>query len=486
MIEANKTKVESTIYQRLSENQLQTLHNATLEILERTGIRMLDRDAVEIFKKGDCEVVDENLVHIPSWRVEWALNLTPKQIILYDQTGEPAIRLTGKRTYFGPGSDLLSIIDHRNDEYRETVLKDIQEFMLLLDALPNYDFVMSGFIPKDVPVEKVEVLQMQAMLEYTNKPVIYVTTGLENTLRDAQMAEIVAGGADEFRRRPFAACYINITHPLKHNADSLQKLIYLSEKRVPFVYRPSIVTRGLTGPVTQAGFLVCNNASTLAGLVLAQLTREGAPFIRCCCPGGTFDMKTMVGLHTGAEIRGFNEELSQFYNMPSFGLGGSTASKCVDQQAALEATLNLITCVQVGGGLLHDVGYMASSTTGSFIQTVICDEIISWISHYMKGLEIDEEQLALEVIHDVGSRSLADPSFGKFIETDHTLQHFREDYYPELIDQKHYDEWFADGATTLKDRAKAKVEKILAEHQPPSMDESTRKKLQDIVDSIGP
>lgn len=482
MIEANTTKVESTIYQRLSDSQLETLHHATLEILERTGIRILDDRAIEIFKKGDCDVEDGNRVHIPSWRVEWALNLTPKHMILYDQNGEPAIRLWGKRTYFGPGSDLLQIIDHRDDVCREAVQQDINEFMLLLDALPNYDFVMSGFIPKDVPVEKVEVLQMLAMLEYTNKPVIFVTTNMENTILDVEMAEAAAGGADELRKRPFAACYINITHPLKHNKDSLQKLIYLSEKRIPFVYRPSIVTRGLTGPVTQAGFLVCNNASTLAGVVLAQLTREGAPFIRCCCPGGTFDMKTMVGLHTGAEIRGFNEELSQYYKMPSFGLGGSTASKVVDQQAALEAAFNLITCVQAGGGLLHDVGYMGSSTMGSFVQTVICDEMISWVAHYMKGLDISDEQLALDVIHELGSRPLDDPSFGKFIETEHTLHHFREDYYPELFDQRHYDAWVAAGSTTLKDRAKAKIEKILAEHQPPPIDSAVRKKLQEVVD----
>jgi trimethylamine--corrinoid protein Co-methyltransferase len=481
MIEANKTSIDSTIYRRLSDSQLQTLHEATLEILERTGIRILDEQAVEIFKKGDCEVIDGNRVHIPSWRVEWALNLTPKQIILYDQTGEPAIRLGGRRTYFGPGSDLLRIIDHRDDVYRQATLKDVQEFTILMDALPNYDFAMSGFIPMDVPTHKVEVLQMQAMLENTNKPIVYVTTGMENTILDVEMAEIRVGGPDNFRRKPFAACYINISHPLKHNADSVQKLMYLSEKRIPFVYRPSISTRGLTGPVTQAGFLVCNNASTLAGVVLAQLTRQGAPFIRCSCPGGTFDMKTMVGHHTGAEIRGFNEELAHYYDMPCFGIGGSTSSKVVDQQASLEATTNLLTGVLAGSGLMHDVGYMAASTTGSFIQSVICDELIAWVRNYMKGLDTSPEQLALDVIHELGSRSIDDPVFGKFLDTQHTYEHFKEDYYPDLLDQQLYQDWFAGGATTLKDRAKVKVEEILATHKPAPLNSDISRKLQDVV-----
>lgn len=482
MIEANLIKLETSYYRRLTDCQCRTLHDATLEVLERTGIRILDEEAVKILKKGDCEVVDGNRVHVPSWRVEWALGITPKQVILYDQTGEPAIRLGGKRTFFGPGSDLLKILDYKSDECREATLQDVREYILLHDALPNYDFVMSGFIPKDVPVKKVETLQMQAMLENTNKPIVYVTTEMRNTELDVEMAAVVASGEDELRRRPFAACYINITHPLKHNPDSLQKLMYLSKKRLPFIYRPSITTRGLTGPVTQAGFLVCNNASTLAGLVLAHLTKEGAPFIRCCCPGGTFDMKTMVGTHTGAEIRGFNEELAQYYDMPSFGLGGSTASKVVDQQAVLEATLNLLTGVLAGGGLLHDVGYMGSSTMGSFIQTVVCHEIISWIKQYMKGLEINKEQLALDIIDEVGSKSIDDPSYGNFIGTSHTYRHFKEDYYPDLLDQHHYDDWVAAGSKTMKDRAKEKVEKILAEHQPPPMDEEIRKSLKEIVD----
>jgi trimethylamine--corrinoid protein Co-methyltransferase len=477
MIDANKTKLETSYYRRLSESQLETLHNASLEVMERTGVRFEDEEAVQILRDGGCEVTDGNRVHIPSWRVEWALNMAPKQIILYDQTGKPSIRLGGRKTFFGNGSDLLRLIDHRTDETREAVMQDVEDIVRVLDALPNYDFVMSGYIPKDVPVDKVEAEQMKVMLENTNKPIVYVTTDMPNAKVDVEMAEVLAGGEEQLRRSPFAACYINIAHPLRHNADSVQKLMYLSRKKLPFVYRPSITTRGLTGPITYPGFLVINNASSLAGLVLAQLTNEGAPFIRCCCPGGTFDMKTMVGLHSGPEIRGFHEDLAHYYNIPSFGLGGSTASKVVDQQAAMEATLGLLTGVLAGGGLLHDVGYMASSTTGSLIQTTICHEIIAWVKEYMKGLEINEETLALDVIHEVGSA-------GKFLEHEHTYKHFKDDYYPELVDQQLYDVWKELGSKTMKDRAREKVESILAEHQPPERDNKVKQKLQEIVDRV--
>ncbi len=475
MLESNLTAMETPYYRRLSESQLQKLHFATLEVLERTGIRFHDQEAVELLKKGGAEVTDGNVVHIPSWRVEWALGISPKQIILYDQKGNPAIRLAGRRSYFGNGSDLPYIIDHRTDERRHSILQDIRDLIRILDAIPQYDFVMSGFIPSDIPTDKAEHYQLLAMLENTKKPIIYVTTNLPNTVDEVKMLEAVIGGVDELRRCPFAACYINITHPLRHNPDSIQKLLFLSEKRLPFIYRPSIVTRGLTTPITVAGFLVTNNAAALSGLVLSQLKQEGAPFIRCSCPGGTFDMKTMVGLHSAPEVRGFNEELAHFYGTPCFGLGGSTASKVVDQQAAMDATLNLITSVLAGGGLIHDIGYMASSTKGSLIQSVICGEIIAWIKEYWKGLKIDDDTLALDVIHEVGTK-------GDFVETAHSFKHCRDDYYPELSDQRLYEDWVSTGSTTMKDRAKSKVEKILAEHQPPMLEASVRKALQKIID----
>jgi len=475
MLESNVTAMETPYYRRLSESQLQKLHFATLEILERTGIRFHDPEAVDLFRKGGADVTDGNVVHIPAWRVEWALGISPKQIILYDQEGNPAIRLAGRRSYFGNGSDLPYIIDHQTDERRYAILQDIRDLIHILDAIPQYDFVMSGFIPSDIPTDRAEHHQLLAMLENTKKPIVYVTTSFPNTVDEVKMLEAAAGGMDELRRCPRGACYINVTHPLRHNPDSIQKLLLLSEKRLPFIYRPSIATRGLTTPITIAGFLVTNNAAALSGLVLSQLKQEGAPFIRCSCPGGTFDMRTMVGLHPAPEVRGFNEELAHFYGTPCFGLGGSTASKLVDQQAAIDATLLLITSVLAGGGLIHDIGYMASATMGSLIQSVICGEIIAWIKEYWKGLKIDDDTLALDVIHEVGTK-------GDFVETTHSLKHCRDDYYPELTDQRLYEDWISAGATAMKDRAKSKVERILAEHQPTLIEANVRKALQKIID----
>ena len=186
-------------------------------------------------------------------------------------------------------------------------------------------------------------------------------------------------------------------------------------------------------------------------------------------------MKTTVGLHSAPEVRGFNEDLSHYYKLPCFGIGGTSASKLVDQQATMEAALTLITSTLAGAQLIHDLGYMDSGTTTALTQVVICHEIVAWTKHYMKGLVINEESLALHVVEEVGTD-------GDFLSTQHTLEHFKEDEYPELRDHRRYDDWLKQGGTTLKDRARDKAEGILAEHQSPKLEQSVRQALQKVLD----
>ena len=268
-------------FERLTEEELDRLHAASLEVMERTGVRMLDDEAAAVLTRAGCSVAEGNRVTFPPELVQWALEVAPKRIVLHDRSGEPAIRLSGRTAYYGNGSDLLYIIDHRTGERRRPVLQDVRDIITLLDALDNFDFVMSGFIPTDVPKPDVQKWQMRVMLECTTKPIVYVNTDLANTRANVAMAEAVAGGTEALRARPSVANYVNISNPLRHNPESLRKLMWLSQRGLPVIYRPSIVTRGISTPVTWAGFLVVNNVAGLAGLVLSQLVQEGAPFIRC-------------------------------------------------------------------------------------------------------------------------------------------------------------------------------------------------------------
>ena len=186
-------------------------------------------------------------------------------------------------------------------------------------------------------------------------------------------------------------------------------------------------------------------------------------------------MGTMVGLLAAPEVRGFNEDLAEYYQLPRFGIGGMCGSKEVDQQAAYEAAITLLTSTLAGAGLIHDVGYMDNGTTGALDQLVICHEIIGWVKRYMKQLTVDDETLALDVIAEVVKKD------GSFLETEHTLRHFREDYYPEFTDRDNYDNWQAEGSLTLRDRARTKVNQILKEEHTATLPTATLEELRSLV-----
>jgi trimethylamine--corrinoid protein Co-methyltransferase len=458
---------------RLSPEQCQKLHNASLEILARTGVRLYHQEAVDLLKKAGASVSEGDRVRIPSGLVEKAFSTVPKRITLHDRHGQPTLFLEDYRCYYGPGSDCLNIIDHRTGERRKPVLQDVVEAVTVCDALPHIDFVMSMFLPSDVDPMVSDRCQMEVMLNTTTKPIVFVTNEFSGCVDAVEMAEAVAGGAEALQSRPFVACYINVTTGLIHNEDALQKLLFMAEKGLPAMYVP-IVIGGLSGPVTPPGSMALINVGMLVGLVLSQLKREGAPFIVPGWGSEGLDMKTLVSPYCSPNPRGLAHAMAHYYNLPSFGLGGCSESKQVDQQAAAEAALTLMAETLGGANLIHDLGYLESGLTGSLAQLVLCDEIVGWVKHFMAPVEVDDETLALDLIDEIGPD-------GQFLDTEHTLAHFREHWYPTVFDRHNYDRWQAVGGKSLAERAVERVSKILAEHQPEPLPEDIARKVKAIV-----
>lgn len=458
MTHTHYTSLSAPFFRKLSDDQRDRIHAASLEILERTGVRLYHQPAIDLLKKAGVPVGDGNRVYIPSYLVEWALRTAPKKITLCDRNGRRVMPLEGYNVFYGPGSDCPNVIDLETGERRPGTLADVRNGIRLCDALPNIDFIMSFCMAHDVDQQLLDRYQMREILTNSTKPSLFVATGFEGAVDAVEMAEIVAGGAEALRRNPITSCYINVTAPLRHNEESLQKLLYLSEKGVPFSYIP-VVLRGLNGPVTLAGALALANAGELVGVVLSQLKHEGAPII---ISGGTndmMDMRTMVGSYAAPENRVMFMEMAHRYGLPMFGLGGASDSKLPDEQAAAEAALTLLTETLAGSHLIHDVGYLESGMTASFEQLVICDELIGWVKRFVQGVEVSEETLAVDLIDEVGPD-------GEFLSLRHTRDHYREDFYPQLLDRHNYDGWKAAGGTTLRQRAVEKARRLLEEHQP--------------------
>lgn len=473
-LQSNYTSYDTPRFRKLSDDQIERLHHASLEILDRTGVCLYEPEAVALLQKKGLKVEEGNRVRIPPGLVEWALSIAPKRTVICDRNGRRVMPLERNNVFFGPGSDCPNVIDVRTGERRRGTLQDIVDATRVCDALPNIDFLMSFCIASDIPAEVSDRYQMRAMLMNSTKPILFVTTEFPGCVDAIAMAEAVAGGEEELRRNPICALYINVTSPLRHNQEALQKLLFMAEKGLPTTYTP-VVLRGVNGPVTAAGAIALANAGELAGLVIAQLKREGTPVILTGGVNDMLDMRTTVDAYADPNNRVMLVELAHRYGLPIFGLAGCSDSKVPDEQAAAEAAFSIILEALAGAGMAHDVGYLEGGMTNSIEQIVICDELIAYTKQFMKGLEVNEETLALDLIDELGPH-------GDWMGTDHTRRHYRKDWYPKLFDRRPYDDWLAAGGKTLRQRARERALKILETHHPEPLPADVQRKIDEIVE----
>jgi trimethylamine--corrinoid protein Co-methyltransferase len=237
--------------------------------------------------------------------------------------------------------------------------------------------------------------------------------------------------------------------------------MFMAENNLPTNYSPGIMAGG-TSPVTMAGAIAQANAEILAGLVVHQLKNPGAPFI-FGAGMSPMDMKSMQPTYSSPEAMISQAGLCQIgrclYDLPTWGFGGCSASKLADEQAVNEASAYIMMSGWMGTNLVHDVGYLEFGLTYSFDLLVMCDEFIGQVRRMMEGIRVDQEYLAVDTIKRVGPG-------GHFLQDDHTLNHFRENWQPDLTDRKTYETWKMDGATSMGQRAKEKIRHIIDNYRP--------------------
>ncbi len=455
----------------LTEAQVRKLHADTLVVLEHSGVEVHEERSREVLAKAGA-VVEDARVRIQASLVEQALSTAPKEIMICDREGEPAMRLAAGCSYFGTGSDTTWIVDPETGERRRTDLDSIRMTTRLTDALPNLDFAMSMGTAPEIAPELADQHHFAAMVESTTKPIMF-TVQSERAAQDiAAMCGVVCGDADAFRKRPFAMLYAMPTAPLYHTAEALSALLVCADAGIPAVYS-SAPQYGATGPITIAGSLVVANAEMLSGLVIQQLHRPGAPFIHGPIVG-PLDMRTMVNNYCGpAANLGLvaGAQLGRHYGLPVFGVGGSSDSKLFDQQAASEASMQLVMSALAGVNLIHDVGYLESGMTASPEAMTYMNEMIDQVRFILRGVAVSDEANLLSDIAEVGPR-------GSFLTRDSTLDNFREAMWMgPLTDRRRYEEWAESGSMDAGARTRALALELLREHEPRSLDQSTRERL---------
>ncbi|MBF0529629.1 MAG: trimethylamine methyltransferase family protein, partial [Deltaproteobacteria bacterium] len=449
---------------------------AILRVLEEVGMHLQHDEAMALLKAAGCRVDDEGKVRVPRRLVENAIRTAPKNIPIFDREGRQVMDLGGRRSYFGTGSDLIYRWEAETNQRHHTKLDDIVSAARVCDALPNIDFIMSFAHPNDITPKRSYLESFWAMAANSTKPIVNTAEGRHDLETMWEISKILRGGEKELRAKPYWIQYDEPISPLKHPFASVDKLIFCARTGSPVIYSPAPIA-GSTAPMTVAGHIVQGLAESFFGLVIHQLTVEGAPFLMGV-GAAVLDMITAQCSYNAPEYLMTYlavVEMHHHVGLPNWGYAGTSDAQIPDQQAALEASLLTYMSTIAGSNLNHDVGYLDFGRTGALEMIVIQDEVIDQIRRMQKGVPINDDTLAVKVIEEGGRH-------GHFLSHPHTIKHLRgTQWRPKLLCRQGFEKWEENGRTSLLDRARNKVRDILAKHKPIPVAEEKIRQIEKVL-----
>lgn len=429
----------------IKADQVEDVYMATMEVLEHTGVKITHPKALDILDGAGARI-DGDRVRVPDWLVKDALNRAPSRVVLGTRNGERTVKLERNRSWFGPSLDCLDYLEPIAGERRKFEIDNCRTMASLLDVLPNYHWGMTFGLANDVPPELADRLVLKQALTFSQKPMVFCCQDIDSLKDIYDMAVLIAGDEKQFLNAPTIAMLADPVSPLVLGDDALEKIIFCAEKRIPQICYGA-PQAGSTGPATFAGAIVQGTAESLIGLVITQLVRKGAPFIY-----GAFatimDMRTTIFSYGAPEMTLMGAALAQmshYFKLPYFGTAGCSDAKLPDAQAAAEATLSCMAAGLSGANLIHDCGLLDHGSLASPAFMVLVHEVIDMLNPIFRGIEIDDEHMALEVIHSVGPG-------GHFMNSDHTSEYFREVWYSNMFDRSNHASWLENGGRRFEER----------------------------------
>ncbi|MBI2940812.1 MAG: trimethylamine methyltransferase family protein [Chloroflexi bacterium] len=454
-----KVGLQGGLLSVLSDGDLERIHDSSLRILEECGVRCDSGAILRIFQRGGARVdADTRMVRIPRDLVQWAIASAPRSFVFCGRDPAFDLLLEQRRVYYGLGGSAVPYFwDSDRQVLRPPVEADVVAATRVGHTLANVDFIMSLAAAGDCPPELHYLYEYNAILRHTTKPVIYSAPSREFAAIFLEMAAAASGGEGELRRRPSVMLFTQPVSPLQM-ADYNEGMIEFAACGAPVLYSPGVMM-GATGPATLAGALAQGNAENLVGVVLSQLLKPGTPIVYGPHTP-VMDMSTLRCSYAGTEqalARAGMAQLARFYGLPSFNTGAGCDSKVVDAQAAAEASMGIFLNTLAGLTLTQTMGTMAGGTFGSLEMLVICDEIVAMAKRILRGIEVSDETLAVDVIKEVGPG-------GHFLESEHTLRTFRQEFFfPQLFDRRSIADWQTRRGVPVDVVARARVRQILSE-----------------------
>ncbi len=459
-------------FEILTQKQIEQIHQTALQILEQIGVEFGYPPALEVLKKGGAKVDGERVFFTPRL-IEEQIKKAPAEFTLYARNPDHNVLIGGSNMVFTPGFGAPFVTDLDNGR-RKATLKDFENFVKLTGASTSQD-ILSGTVvePTDVPHEIRHVQMLYTAMKYSDKCIMGSAMGAQSARDSIRMASILFGSREQLADQPYIIGLLGSLTPLKYDARMLGALMeYAQAGQAQLI--SCLAIAGATGPVTLAGNLALQNAEILAGIVLAQMVRDGTPVV---FGGASSNAEMRSGaLSIGSPEMAMNTaataQMGRYYNLPVRSGGAVCDAKLPDSQAAYESMMSLLMA-QVSGinFVLHSAGILDSYNCMSYEKFIIDDEMCGMVKRIKRGYEVNPDTLALDVIKEVGPG-------GHFLDQDHTFDHFRTEFYqPQLSNRDDFVSWQANGSPQSMETANNKYKEILETYEAPELPADVDKDL---------
>ena len=447
----------------LSDQEIEKLLEAVLDCLDRTGVHVLNAEARELLAAAGARV-DGVRVRIPPSIMHEAIASCPHRFSLWGRDPRHRMDMVPGRVYFGPGPTCSYFMDPETGERRRARRQDVGLTARVSDALENIDYVMGLAWPEDVPPQRVPVFEFAEMVMNTGKPLMAWGFSLDNMQDIYRIAVAAAGSEGAFRARPFFALFTTALGPLVHTDAELANVFWCAERDIPIVYHGPAVA-GVSAPITGAGTLVVSLAASLSGLAIIQLRKQGVPVCIGAVPS-PLDPRTGRPSYGAPELSLYSAalaEVAHYLDLPFMGTAGASEAKALDLQAGIESTLQIVFSLLSGTTMPHDAGFLDCADIGSLEMLIMTDEIIGMVRRVMRGIEISDDTLMLDLIDQVGPA-------GEFLSHPETARRLRREVWiPHLMDRGPWVHWAELGFPTMQDRIQRRLREILQTHTPPPL-----------------
>ncbi|MFZ1040220.1 MAG: trimethylamine methyltransferase family protein [Anaerolineales bacterium] len=463
----------------LTPAEVKKIHDATLWIIEKVGVKFPSKRALDIWAANGAEVDRERkIVKAKGELIESALKKCPPVYLLAARDPNQDLPLDGNHVFVGTDGCGVEVIDMQCGERRMSKLQDVIEIARIADATEEVAFHWVPVSAQDTPPRTRGLHEIKAIWENSTK---HVQTESIYSIHEAkaaiEMAAMIAGGKEALHKRPVLSLMQCTASPLGHDAGSIDAALLAAEVGLPtgFMTMSACLT---TGPATMAGTLAVGNAEVIAGTALLQLAYPGAPVFYAAAQTAS-DLRS--GAYTGGGPEDFlfgaaTNALSDFYDIPLSMGSFATGAKEPNWQAGIENSLSTFMASIAMSDMLLGVGFLHGSRVWSYSEMMMDCEIFSIIHKMMQGIEVNDETLALDSIAAVG------PS-GHFLAQKHTRQHMHDLFMPQFMDRRPYSEWESK-KDDARDWALEKARKILVEHQPDPLDPKLSREFDKIIEAL--